>query len=218
MGNAQLYVSRAGAWGRAFADCRQISIRSVQSSMKCSPAARLLKGLGLWTLSWRSSRTSPYRLGNFSPASRWTLKQSASKPSRRSPPNAMAHARRWLKIWGDSCEVKPILARPVGRVERVWRWCRRKPAGGIITALAAVALIAVAGVSTWSAVTLSRKNAELTSRTERLGTFVQRLYSELLDFNVDEAPPRQKRARPTAQKLQRNHDRSDSGTSTRRRC
>ncbi len=89
---------------------------------------------------------------------------------------------------------EPILARPVSRFERVWRWCRRNPLVASLTALAAVALIAVAGVSTWSAVTLSRKNAELTSRTERLGTFVQRLYSELLDFNVDEAPASSPRA------------------------
>lgn len=37
-------------------------------------------------------------------------------------------------------EGKPIHARPVSRTEKVWRWCRRKPA------LAMLALVAVAGV------------------------------------------------------------------------
>jgi len=42
---------------------------------------------------------------------------------------------------------EPIRARPVGRVERVWRWCRRKPAlAGLSAALVVVFLIGFAGV------------------------------------------------------------------------
>jgi WD40 repeat protein len=43
---------------------------------------------------------------------------------------------------------QPIRARPVGRIERLGRWCRRNPALAGATALAAVALLATAVVST----------------------------------------------------------------------
>ncbi len=83
---------------------------------------------------------------------------------------------------------EPILARPVGRTERLWRWCKRNPLVASLSALAVASLVAVAGVSTWSAITLASKNTELAQRTERLQDFVQTMYTELLDFNVDETP------------------------------
>ena len=48
---------------------------------------------------------------------------------------------------------EPIVARPVGRPERTWRWCRRNPAVAALTTASAVLLIAVASVSTVGFVT-----------------------------------------------------------------
>ena len=52
--------------------------------------------------------------------------------------------RRWLRM-------EPILARPVSRPEKMWRWCRRKPViATLMTAAVAVFLLGLAGV-TWQA-------------------------------------------------------------------
>jgi hypothetical protein len=48
-------------------------------------------------------------------------------------------------------EGKPITARPVGRFERAWRWCRRNPALAASLTLAAALLLAGTGVSSYFA-------------------------------------------------------------------
>jgi WD40 repeat protein/tRNA A-37 threonylcarbamoyl transferase component Bud32 len=39
---------------------------------------------------------------------------------------------------------EPILARPIGNVERLWRWCRRKPALASLSAIVCILLVAIA--------------------------------------------------------------------------
>jgi WD40 repeat protein len=75
------------------------------------------------------------------------LKAMAKEPARRYA-TAAAFAddlRRYLR--GD-----PIQARPVGRGEKLWRWCLRNPGLAAALALTVAALVALAAVSTVAAV------------------------------------------------------------------
>jgi WD40 repeat protein/tRNA A-37 threonylcarbamoyl transferase component Bud32 len=82
------------------------------------------------------------------------LKAMARAPSRRygSGQELAEDLRRFLSG-------QPILARPVGRLGRLWRWCRRNPAVAGLTAAVAVLLVGVAAGATAVAVRLAGANA-----------------------------------------------------------
>jgi tetratricopeptide (TPR) repeat protein/tRNA A-37 threonylcarbamoyl transferase component Bud32 len=134
-----------------------------------------------------------------------TLKCLAKEPGRRyrTAGELAADLRRWLA--GE-----PIHARPVGRVGRVWRWCRRKPAvAGLTAALVVVFLGGFAGV-TWQ-----WRRAEDSFRQAREAVDEQfTLVSEETLLNEPGLQPLRKKLLEAAQRYyvrflqQRSHDRT----------
>lgn len=56
---------------------------------------------------------------------------------------------------------EPILARPVSRLERLWRWCRRNPKIAVPSTLASLFIIATAIISTWAWSVTSAQAAQI---------------------------------------------------------
>jgi WD40 repeat protein/tRNA A-37 threonylcarbamoyl transferase component Bud32 len=84
------------------------------------------------------------------------LKAMAKEPGRRyQTASALANdLQRFLK-----CE--PIVARPAGRVERAWRWCKRKPMVASLLGLLALAQVVIVAVSVSFAVYYERTSERL---------------------------------------------------------
>jgi WD40 repeat protein len=76
------------------------------------------------------------------------LKAMAKAPARRyaTAGDLAADLRRYLR--GE-----PIQARPVGRGEKLWRWCRRHPVEAILLGLTALLLVVLAGLGWQQAAT-----------------------------------------------------------------
>jgi serine/threonine protein kinase/tetratricopeptide (TPR) repeat protein len=77
-------------------------------------------------------------------------------------------------------ESRPILARPVGRVERAWRWCRRQPlAAGLLAALLIVFVGGFAAV-TWKWLEADRERSQAVAQRDR----AERVLRAALDTNI----------------------------------
>ncbi len=84
---------------------------------------------------------------------------------------------------------EPIVARPISRPERLWRWCMRNKAVAALGGLAAAALVAFASVSATFAAVNYRKNQELSENYDALAKT-----NSALDIARNQAEERRKEA------------------------
>lgn len=79
---------------------------------------------------------------------------------------------------------KPILARPVGRPERLWRWCRRNPVIATLTGLAAIFLAVMIGVLAWANLTTSKALLDTEKALEREKSALSKVEGEKVAANA----------------------------------
>lgn len=109
------------------------------------------------------------------------LKAMSKTPNRRYATTAEFSADLKRFLAGD-----PISARPVGRIERTWRWCRKYPlAAAVMTAVSIgsiVGFIYLSSLSTWFVRTTALDSARFEAdMLERINTY----YSEEVVGNLD---------------------------------
>jgi formylglycine-generating enzyme required for sulfatase activity/tRNA A-37 threonylcarbamoyl transferase component Bud32 len=105
----------------------------------------------------REEPKPPRRLNDKIPRDLETiaLKAMAKEPGRRYPSakELADDLRRWL-------EGEPILARPVGSAERLWRWCKRQPALATLTGTLATVIVLASALSSWQLYQLETRQKE----------------------------------------------------------
>jgi tetratricopeptide (TPR) repeat protein/predicted Ser/Thr protein kinase len=75
---------------------------------------------------------------------------------------------------------EPILARPVGAPEKVWRWCRRRPVVAGLLLAVLMALVAGLVVSNWFYLREKAAREQAVAAEKEAGTIVQFLTEDLL--------------------------------------
>jgi tetratricopeptide (TPR) repeat protein/tRNA A-37 threonylcarbamoyl transferase component Bud32 len=87
-----------------------------------------------------------------------------------------ASAQELKEELGRVLHDEPILARPINRIEKVWRWSRRKPAIAILTAVTVLLLMALAIGSPIAAfrINRARQNAQIeASKSQQVARFLK---------------------------------------------
>jgi WD40 repeat protein/serine/threonine protein kinase len=116
----------------------------------------------------------PVALRALNPAVDLDLETICLKCLEKAPPRRYGSAQAVADEIARFLEGKPIAARPVGRLEHLWRWCRRRPEVAVPTAAATLILLAGAVVSSFFAyrasanAATSRENADKFLRASRL--------------------------------------------------
>jgi WD40 repeat protein/tRNA A-37 threonylcarbamoyl transferase component Bud32/Flp pilus assembly protein TadD len=101
------------------------------------------------------------------PAVKRDLETICLKCLQKDPHKRYASASVVAEDLGRFLAGKPILARPVGRTERIWRWCRRNPWVAALMGMVAFSLLAGTGIASYFAVRASQKAVEAEASATR---------------------------------------------------
>ena len=92
------------------------------------------------------------------------------KALQKSPEKRYANCEEMANDLGRFLRGEPIIARPVSKFERSWRWCKRNPLIAVPSSLATILLIATAVVSTWSFLQISAQSTIIADERDNANT------------------------------------------------
>jgi len=109
------------------------------------------------------------------------LKAMAKEPERR-----YAGCRELAEDLGRYLRGEPVAARPISRLERIWRWCRRNPLIASGLAVIAVSLVALAVVSTLFAVYQTKSARALSTALDESEQHLRQSQHRLAENELDQ--------------------------------
>lgn len=141
----------------------------------------------------------PVRPRDLQPSIPSDLETICLKCLQKDPSRRYASCSDFAEDLGRFLRHEPIMARPISRVERSVRWCQRNRLVASLVATVFVALLAVAVVASWSAITVAERNESL--RTSNLEKDRQ---SRLADSKAEEAARNEQLAKEKARIAEEN--------------
>ena len=111
--------------------------------------------------------TDPVPLRQLAPNVPRDLETICHKCLDRVPSRRYASAKELAEELGRFLRQEPILARPIGRAQRLWRWCRRHPIESLLVASLVSALTIGAGAASWQWLRAEGNLAEATRNQRR---------------------------------------------------
>jgi hypothetical protein len=128
---------------------------------------------------WQVLNTEPASVRQLNPSVPRDLETICHKCLQKEPGKRYATARELADDLERFLEGRPIAARPVGTLERGWRWCKRNPALALALTAAVVFLVGGAATAYWYARLAGQRADDLAHQVVEYGRKVDELEGAL---------------------------------------